>query len=107
MLISRYAIRWIILSNLGLGKPAQEVLFSRKTKVHIHPTIFKRPNNIHFERASYQKNLLLDEKLSFKHHVDYAILNVKKGILVKTKLRNIFATEVFSSNMQSFFEAPN
>ena len=49
--------------NSDPRKPAQEVLFSRKTKVQNHPTISL--NNIQVERASYQKHLglILDEKL--------------------------------------------
>ena len=65
-----------MLFNLGPSKPAQEVLFSRKKKVQIHPTISL--NNIQVERASHHKHLriLLDEKLSFKQHINTAILNI-------------------------------
>ena len=70
------------------SKPAQEVLFSRKKKVQIHPTII--PNNIQVERVSHLKQLgiLLDEKLSFKQHIDDAILKINRGISVIKKLRH-------------------
>ena len=51
-------------------KPAQEVLFSWKKKVQIHPTISL--DNIQIEWASHRKylDILLDEKLNFKQHID-------------------------------------
>ena len=76
-----------MLFNPDPSKPAQEVLFPRKKKAQIHPTI--RFNNIQVERASHQKHLgnLLDEKLNFKQYIDTAILNINKGISVIKKLR--------------------
>ena len=51
-----------MLFNPDPSKPAQEVLFTKKTKVQNYPTICL--NNIQVERASYQKHLglILDEK---------------------------------------------
>ena len=63
------------------SKPAQEVLFSRTQKVQSHPTII--PNNSQVERG-----ILLDEKLSFKQHIDDAILKINRGISVIKKLRH-------------------
>ena len=66
MLISKWAYNWKMLFNPDPSKPAQEVLFSRKKQVQIHPTISL--NNIQVERAPYQKHLglILEEKLNFK-----------------------------------------
>ena len=66
LLISQWAFNWKMIFNPDPSKPAQEVFFSRKTKVQNHPTISL--NNIQVERACYQKSLslILDEKLSFK-----------------------------------------
>ena len=75
-----------MLFNPDPSKPAQEVLFSRKKKTQIHPTIsFK---NIQVERASHHKHLgiLLDEKLNFKQHINTAIL--KKYIYIYLYLKN-------------------
>ena len=78
-----------MLFNPDTSKPVKEVLFSRKKKVQIHPTISL--NNIQVERTSYQKHLgiLLDEKLNFdeKQHIDSAILKINKGISMIKKLR--------------------
>ena len=73
--------------NLDPHKPSQEVLFSRKTKVLIHPVISLY--NIQMEKASYQKHLglFIDEKLAFKHHIDHTFCEVNKSIAVIKKLR--------------------
>ena len=39
MLISKSAYDWKMLFNPDPSKPVQEVIFSRKTQVQIHPTI--------------------------------------------------------------------
>ena len=87
-LISRWADKWKMLFNPDPKKPAQEVLFSRKTRIENHPTISL--NNIPVERTTFQKHLdlILDEKLNFKQHVDSAILKVNKGISIIRELRH-------------------
>ena len=69
-----------MLFNWDPSKPTQEVLFPRKKKTQIHPTISF--NNIQVDGASYHKHLgiLLDEKLNFKKHIDTTILKIDKGI---------------------------
>ena len=85
LLISKWAYNWKMFFNPDLSKPAQEVPFSRKTKIQIDST--KRFNNIQVERASHHKHLgvLLDEKLNLKQHIDTTVL---KGISVIKKLRH-------------------
>ena len=75
-----------MLFNPDPSKPAQEVLFSRKKQVQIHPTISL--NNIQVERVPYQKHLglILDKKLNFKQHIVGAISKGNKGISITKKL---------------------
>ena len=60
-------------------KPTEEVIFSKKKKIQIHPYICL--NNIQVEKVLYKKRLgiLLDEKLNFKQHIDSTILKMSKG----------------------------
>ena len=76
-----------MLFNPDPSKPAQEVLFSRKNQIQIHPTISL--NNIQIERARYKKHLgtILDEKLNFTQHIVDANSKVNKGISIIKKLR--------------------
>ena len=55
LLISKWAYNWKMLFNPDPSKPAQGVLFSRKKKTQIHPTITF--NNIRVERAFHHKHL--------------------------------------------------
>ena len=73
-----------MLFNPDPSKPAQEVLFSRKKKTQIHPTIsFK---NIQAERASHHKHLgILLEKLNFKQYINTAILKKKQKYICNKK----------------------
>ena len=77
-----------MLFNPNPGKLAQEVLFSRKMKIQIHPTI--NLNNIQVERTSHHKHLdiLLDEKLNFKQHIKTTILKINKGMSLIKELRH-------------------
>ena len=61
------------------------MLFSRKKKIQVHPTISL--NNVQAERVSCQKHLgiLLDKKLNFKQYIDSALSKVNKGISVIKK----------------------
>ena len=86
-LISNWTYKWKMLFNPGPKKPAQKVLFSRKSQIRNHPTLSL--NNIQVERSTYRKQLiLLDEKLNFKEHINSAISKVNKGISVIKKLRH-------------------
>ena len=86
--ISKWAYNWKMLFNPDPDKPAQEVLFWRKNKVQVHPTI--NLSNIQVERASYQKHLgiLIDEKLNLKQRIDSVIPKINKGISVIKKHRH-------------------
>ena len=76
-----------MLFNPDPTKQAQEVLFSRKKNTQNHPTL--SINNIQVERASSRKHLglKLDERLSFKQHIESAIAKIHKGVAVIKKLR--------------------
>ena len=85
--ISKWAFNWKMLFNPDTKEPAQEVLFSRKKQVQIHPTISL--NNVEVQRVPFQKHLgfILDEKLNFNQHIDSAISKINTGISVIKKLR--------------------
>ena len=87
MLISKWAYNLKMVFNRDPSKPAQEVIFSRKKQVQVHPNIIF--NKIQVERAPYQKHLclILDEKLNFKQYIDSAISKDNKGISIIKKLR--------------------
>ena len=84
-------------------------------------------NNIQVEKASYQKQLILflDEKLTFKYHIDNTLCKFNKGItaikkdiclfdiytytyiyLIDNK-KACFTSKIFTHYSQSIFEASN
>ena len=87
-MISKWAYNWKMSFNPDPGKPAQEVLFSRKNSNITHPIIHF--NNVQVQRANQQRHLgiILDEKLNFKSHIDKVLTKASKGIAVIKRLRN-------------------
>ena len=87
MLISKWAYNLKMVFNPDPSKPTQEVLFSRKKQVQVHPTISL--NNIQVEKAPYQRHLALviKEKLNFEQNIDSAISKVNKGISIICRFR--------------------
>ena len=67
--ITKWAFQWKIIFNPDLSKKAQEVIFSRKIKKLLHPTLFF--NNIPLNNSLFQKHLglSLDIKLNFSEHI--------------------------------------
>ena len=96
-----------MLFNPDPHKPAQETLFSRKKVVPIGPVI--RLNNNQVEKGSYQKHIgkFLDEKLTFKHHIDNTLFKDNKGITVIKKTRACVTAKIFTQSLLSIFEASN
>ena len=69
MIISNWAFRWKIIFNPDLTKQVQQVIFSRKTKELLHPSLSF--NNIPLDNSVFQKHLglTLHAKLNFVEHI--------------------------------------
>ena len=77
--ITNWDFQWKMIFNPDLSKQAQEVMFSRKIKKLLHPTLLF--NNIPLSNSLFQKHLglTLDIKLNFSKHIK---------VLPKTFLRS-------------------
>ena len=77
-----------MIFNPDLSKQAQEIIFSRKIKKLLHPTLLF--NNIPSSNGSFQKHLglTLDMKLKFSKHIKSLTENTGKtvGLLRKFEL---------------------
>ena len=85
--INLWAYQWKMSFNPNITKQAHEVLFSRKRdKINHRDLIF---NDISVKRVSSQKHLglILDEKMSFKDHLNMIIEKTSKSVSVLRKLR--------------------
>ena len=78
--IKDWAFQWRMSFNPDPNKQATEVIFSRKRKPDNHPVL--NFNDSPVETAPMQKHLglILDEKLSFSHHLNEKISKANKGI---------------------------
>ena len=86
-LISNWAFQWKMSFNPDPSKQAQEIIFSRKKMKSSHPSVYF--SNIPVSSTSVHKHLgmLLDDKLSYEHHLKSVLNKVKKTIGL---LRNYF-----------------
>ena len=75
--------------DLGLSKQAQVIIFSRKKMKSYHPSVFF--NHIPVSSTSVHKHLgmLLDDKLSYEHHLKSVLNKVKKTIGLLRKFQQI------------------
>ena len=76
-LTSDWTFQWKMSFNPDPSKQPQEIIFSRKTMESSHPIVYF--NNI-VSSTSVQKHLgmLLDDKLSYEHHLKFVLNKVKK-----------------------------
>ena len=85
--INLWAYQWKMSFNPNVSKQAHEVVFSRKRNVINHPDLIF--NGISVKRVKLQKHLglILDEKLSFKDHINMLINKTSRGVNILHKLR--------------------
>ena len=94
-----------MIFNLDLTKQAQEVIFTRKVKKLLHPTLFL--NNIMLSNSFFQKHLglTLDIKLNFSKHIESITKKISKimgflrkfqQILPRSSLLTIYKTSIRS-----------
>ena len=91
-----------MLCNPDITKQAQEVIFSRKSTITNHPTVFF--NEAPVAHTSCQKHLgmHLDEKLNFNNHVKEKITKANKGIGVICELAHVLPRESLITIYKSF-----
>ena len=87
--ITNWAFQWKIIFNLDLSKQAQELIFSRKIKKLLHPTLLF--NNIPLTKSLFQKHLglTLDIKLNFSEHIKSITKKISKTMGLLCKLQQI------------------
>ena len=78
--VSKWANQWKMKFNPDITKQAIEVIFSNKRNKGEHPPLFF--NDIPVARKEWTKHLgvFLDEKLSFKKHVQESIIKANSGL---------------------------
>ena len=100
--VSLWANKWETPFNRNPSKQAPEVIFPLKTNKVYHPPLLF--NNSTVQQISTQKHLgiHLDEKLTFKHHINEKTNKVNKGIGIICKLSNILPPSALLIIYRSF-----
>ena len=103
-LISNWAFQWKMSFNPSkrTRKQAQETIFSRKKMKSSHPSVYF--NNIPVSSTSVHKHLgmLLDDKLSYEHHLKSVLNKVKKTIGLLRKFQQILPRQSLITIYKSF-----
>ena len=78
--ITNWARQWKMEFNPDISKQAIEVIFSHKRKKPVHPTLFF--NGIPVKRETHTEHLgvILDQRLSFRLHIEEKIKKANKGL---------------------------
>ena len=86
---TNWAFQWKMIFNPDLSKQAQEVIFSRKIKKFLHPTLLF--NNIPLSNSLFQKHLglTLDIKLNFSEHIKSITRKISKTMGLLRKFQQI------------------
>ena len=84
------------------SRQAQEIIFSRKKKKSSHPSLYF--NNIPVSLTSVHKHLgmLLDDELSYEHHLKSVLNKVKKTIGLVRKFQQILPRQSLITIYKSF-----
>ena len=94
--IANWAFQWKMIFNPDLSKQAQEVIFSRKIKKLLHPTLLF--NNIPLSNSLFQKHLgfTLDIKLNFSEHIKSITKKISKTLGLYVNFNKFCQGHLFS-----------
>ena len=88
--------------NPDPSKQAQEIIFSRKKMKSSHPSVYF--NDIPVNSTSVHKHLgmLVDDKLSYEHHLKFLLSKIRKTIGLLRKSQQILPRQSLITIYKSF-----
>ena len=100
--ITNWAFQWKMIFNPDLSKQVQEVIFSRKIKKLLHPTLLF--NNIPLNNSLFQKHLglTLDIKLNFSEHIKSITKKISKTMGLLRKFQQILPRSTLLTIYKTF-----
>ena len=100
--ITKWAFQWKMIFNPDLSKQAQEVIFSRKIKKLLHPTLLF--NHIPLNNRLFQKHLglTLDIKLNFSEHIKSITKKISKTMGLLRKFQQILPRSTLLTIYKTF-----
>ena len=91
-----------MLFNPDRSKQAQEVIFSRKTLIRLHPVLTFSNSSVIKATLHKHLGLILDEKVNFKEHLKEKMSKAYKGIALLRKLQSINLRDTLLTICKSF-----
>ena len=100
--ITKWGFQWKMIFNPDLSKQVQEVIFSRKIKKLLHPTLLF--NNIPLNNSLFQKHLglTLDIKLNFSEHIKSITKKISKTMGLLRKFQQILPRSTLLTIYKTF-----
>ena len=100
--INSWALQWKMSFNPDPNKQATEVVFSRKLKPAVHPSLYL--NAAPVSNTLFQKHLglILDKKLLFRDHLNEKITRCNKGIGLIKRLSKCLPRKTLLTIYKSF-----
>ena len=78
--ISEWAFQWKMNFNPDHTKQAQEVIFSRKKTVSVHPVVYFNNTPVISTATHKHLGMILDSKLSYENHLQFVFSRVNKTL---------------------------
>ena len=103
--ITERVFQWKMIFNPDLSEQAEEVIFSRKIKKLLHPTLLF--NNIQLNNSLFQKHLglTLDIKLNFSEHIKSITKKISKTMGLLRKFQQIFPRSTLLTIYKTFIRS--
>ena len=103
--ITNWAFQWKMIFNPDLSKQAQKVIFSRKIKKLLHPTLLF--NNIPLNNSLFQKHLglTLDIQLNFSEHIKSITKKISKTMGLLRKFQQILPRSTLLTIYKTFIRS--
>ena len=100
--ITEWAFQWKMIFNPDLSKQVHEVIFSRKNKKLLHPTLLF--NNIPLNNSLFQEHLglTLDIKLNFSEHIKSITKKSSKTMGLLRKFQQILPRSTLLTIYKTF-----
>ena len=89
--------------NSDPSKQAQEVIFSRKIKKLLHPSLVFNYNNVLQTSSPKHLDVTLDVKLEFDEHLNNVPIKVNKTTGLLRKLQNLLSRSTLVSYLMQCF----
>ena len=103
--ISELIFQWKMKFNPNHTKQAQEIIFSRKKTVSIHPVVYFNIARVRFTTTHKHLGMILVSRLSYKNYLQSVFSRVNKTIGLSTKRQSTLPRKSLVTIYKSFIRS--